>query len=155
MTASDGNCSAGSCRICKAIEMKVAQRTKAWWQSRWQRWWHRCHLQLPLVVEEDEQAFAFLSVHSSTLPEHWAVHTTGKPHWKAKKCTAACKPTGKHSGEHTEEQPNQVCKPQCYSRCWSVVKMGDSFVLHQKCFFFQHLFWKDTQKCFAVYTNGQ
>ena len=87
MTASDGNCSAGSCRICKAIEMKVAERTKAWWQSRWQRWWHRCHLQLPLVVEEDEQAFAFLSVHSSTLPEHWTVHTTGKPHWEAKKCT--------------------------------------------------------------------
>ena len=102
MTASDGNCSAGSCRICKAIEMKVAERTKAWWQSRWQRWWHRCHLQLPLVVEEDEQAFAFLSVHSSTLPEHWTVHTTGKPHWEAEKCTAACKPTGKHSGERTE-----------------------------------------------------
>ena len=70
-----------------AKQLKVAERTKAWWQSRWQRWWHRCHLQLPLVVEEDEQAFAFLSVHSSTLPEHWTVHTTGKPHWEAKKCT--------------------------------------------------------------------
>ena len=85
-----------------AKQLKVAERTKAWWQSRWQRWWHRCHLQLPLVAEEEKQAFAFLSVHSSTLPEHWAVHTTGKLHWEAEKCTAACKPTGKHSGERTE-----------------------------------------------------
>ena len=40
--------------------------------SRWQKWQQR-HLQLGEVVVEDEQAFAFLPVHSSTLAEHWAI----------------------------------------------------------------------------------
>ena len=53
--------------------------------SRWRSWWkwQQCHLQLGAMVLEDEQAFAFLPVHSSTLPEHWAI----------------VKPTSKHNGK--------------------------------------------------------
>ena len=58
-----------------------------------------------LGAMEDEQAFAFLPVHSTTLPEHFSSKHTGKH---------KSLDLGKHIASGPAV-PDQLCWPQCFS----------------------------------------